>query len=102
MAFKYGLNISGQYIFDAQGQAQQVQVLPDDVYQWPHANAVAQVLIQRIQQIQQGQAAAQQVDWAAASAASRSLHDTNMSILRNMGSSGCTEHYDGVYYLGCW
>lgn len=102
MSFKYGLNIGGQYIFGLQGQARQVPVLPDDVYQWPHASAVAQVLIRRILQIQQGRAAAPAVDWAAASAASRALHETNRSILNNMGSSRCIERYDGVYYLGCW
>ena len=41
--FRYGLNISGQYVFSADGQVQQVRVLPDDVSRWPHAQAIAQV-----------------------------------------------------------
>ncbi|MEZ5457568.1 MAG: hypothetical protein R3F04_15920 [Lysobacteraceae bacterium] len=100
--FRYGLNISGQYVFSADGQVQQVRVLPDDVYRWPHAEAIAQVLIQHVQQILQGQSTLQTVDWAAASAASRAMHDTNMAILDGMRADACTEHYDGVYYLGCW
>ena len=100
--FRYGLNISGQFVCTAEGQAQRVPVLPDDVYRWPHAEAIAQVLIQRIQSIQQGRANLQAVDWAAASAASRAMHDTNMAIIDGMSAEACTEHYDGVYYLGCW
>ena len=100
--FRYGLNISGQYVFSTDGQVQQVRVLPDDVYRWPHAEAIAQVLIQHVQQILQGQSTLQTVDWAAASAASRAMHDTNMAILQGMRADACTEHYDGVYYLGCW
>lgn len=100
--FRYGLNISGQFAFSPEGQAQQVRVLPDDVYRWPHAEAIVQVLIQRIQSILQGRANLQPVDWSAASAASRAMHDTNMAIINGMRAEACTEHYDGVYYLGCW
>lgn len=104
ISYQYALSPQGQFVVDAQNQAQQVGVLPDDVYRYPHANAVAQVLIQYLMAIQQGQIAAPQgqVDWAAMSEASRRMHETNMAIINNMGSTGCTEHYDGVYYLGCW
>ena len=100
--FRYGLNISGQYLFAADGQVEQVRVLPDDVYRWPHAEAIAQVLIRHVQQVLQGNSTLQAVDWAAASTASRAMHDTNMAILDGMRAEACTEHYDGVYYLGCW
>ena len=29
-------------------------------------------------------------------------NETNMTIINNMGSSGCTEHYEDGYYIGCW
>jgi len=104
LRFRYALTPQGQFVVDGANRAQQVQVLPDDVYRWPHAEAVAQVLIQYLLAIRQGQLAAPTggVDWGAMSAASAALHQSNMAILGNMGSSGCTEYYDGVYYLGCW
>jgi len=74
------------------------------VYRWPHAEAVANVLIRYLLAVRQGQIQAPStgVDWAAMSAASAGLHQANMSILQNMGSEACTQYYDGVYYLGCW
>ena len=35
-------------------------------------------------------------------AISRMGHETNMNILRNIGSSSCTAYYDGATYVGCW
>ena len=102
--YHYALTPTGQFIVDANNQAQQVPVLPDAVYQWPHAEAVANVLIQYLLAIQQGQIAAptQSADWSGISAASAALHESTMGILDNMGSEGCIDHYEDVYYLGCW
>ncbi|MCB1575960.1 MAG: hypothetical protein KDI81_01060 [Xanthomonadales bacterium] len=102
VVFRYGLNVSGQYVFSADGQVKRVRVLPDEVYRWPHADAIARVLIRHAQRVLSGAGAPDAVDWAAASAASRAMHETNMAILDGMRADACTEHYDGVYYLGCW
>jgi hypothetical protein len=106
ITYQYVLALTGQYVVDANNQAVQVQALPDDSLTWPHAQSVAQVFIATLQAIQAGQRAAPQgggqADWASMSAASKAMHDTNMSIINNMGSTGCTKHYDDVYYLGCW
>jgi len=104
IVFQYGLTLQGQFVFDQWGQPRQVQVLPNDVYRYPHANAVAQVLIRYLTAVAHGQIAAPSgyLDYRSLSQTSRSLHSLNMSILDNMGSAGCTDHYEDVYYLGCW
>lgn len=104
LSFRYGLSPLGQFVFEDGQRAMQVPVLPDDVYRWPHANAVANVLIGYLLAIRQGQLAMPQgqPDLAAWSDASRMMHETNMAIIQNMGSQGCTEYYEDVYYLGCW
>lgn len=102
--YRYMLTSQGQFVVNTYNQAQQVNVLPDDVYRWPHANAVAQVLIQYLMAIKQGMIAApnQNIDYNAMSHMSADMHKSTMSILGRMGDDGCTKYYDGVYYLGCW
>ena len=102
--YKYMLTPQGQYVINDYNQSQQVNVLPNDVYRWPHANAVAQVLVQYLMAIKQGMIAApsQSTDWNTMSQISSDMHKSTMSILGRMGDDGCTQYYDGVYYLGCW
>lgn len=102
--YKYMLTPEGQFVVNNHNQPQQVSVLPDDVYRWPHANAVAQVLIQYLMAIKQGMIAAPtpNMDWNTMSRMSADMHKSTMSILGRMGDDGCTKYYDGVYYLGCW
>lgn len=104
VVFKYMLSPQGQYVVNHSNQAEQVNVLPNDVFHWPHANAVAQVLIKYLTAIKEGQINApdQTTDWNTLSQISADMHKSTMSILGNMGNEGCTQYYDGVYYLGCW
>ena len=102
--YKYMLTPEGQYVLNHFNQAHQVKVLPNDVYRWPQANAVAQVLIQYLIKIKQGLVVApnQSTDWKSMSKISSEMYQSTMSILGHMGDEGCTQHYEGVYYLGCW
>lgn len=106
-SWRYGVSAAGVFAFDAQGQATQLNGFPQEMASWPQAEAIVTTLIARVQaQAQQPQAQptpqASAQDYEVMSQISRQLHDTNMSILGGMGSQGCTEHYEGVYYLGCW
>ncbi|MEM9695621.1 MAG: hypothetical protein AAGA56_23965, partial [Myxococcota bacterium] len=69
---------------------------------WPHAEAVTMLLVNRLKAVKAGMGEAPSSPLQMDAMTSQSLHDTSMSILRNMGDEGCTKHYDGVYYLGCW
>lgn len=103
VTYTYALTLQGQFAVDASNTMQQVQVLPDDAMRWPHAEAVAQVLMGRLRQIRAGQAAPPSPGGAAVQAVrDQALYDTTQAILNNMGSEACTQYYDGVYYLGCW
>lgn len=104
LIYKYMLTPEGQYVVNHLNHAEQVKVLPNDVYRWPQANAVAQVLIRYLMEINQGLivAPAQDTDWNTMSQISSEMHKSTMSILGRMGDEGCTQHFDGVYYLGCW
>jgi hypothetical protein len=57
----------------------------------------------RLKQIQAGMAVAPGSSTAGATLmADQAQYDTTAAILANMGDEGCTKHYDGVFYLGCW
>ena len=111
LTWHYGFNASGYYQFTPQG-AQPLQNL-NVMSPWPHAVPVANALVARIKQQQQAAAAAtpaqkqqqQQMDWATyqrLSQLSAAQHRSMMGVINNLGDSGCTKRYEGVYYVGCW
>ncbi|AMA09888.1 hypothetical protein [Picosynechococcus sp. PCC 73109] len=71
---------------------------------WPYSGVMVNVLIAYLQQYQAQLMASGGVTVSAEqqSYVSSMLHNTSMNILNNIGSEGCTEHYEDVYYLGCW
>lgn len=78
---------------------------PMEVFNWPYSEPMVNVLIATLQQyLTQVQTQPQNVyaPWETQSVINNSLHEINMNILENMGNQGCTEYYEGVYYLGCW
>ncbi len=86
-----------------------VQVAPETIEAkiapWPLSGAMVNVLIAALQQYQ----SQLQANFVPAASADEQqayinsvLHNTSMNILNNIGNEDCTEHYDGVFYLGCW
>lgn len=104
LRFVYGLTPQASFRFDEAQQATQLPGPNADMERWPHVNAVVTNLVQRYQLLAQNNpGGAPTPQWGAASEVSAGLHDTTMNILRGgLGDQGCTERYDGVYYLGCW
>ena len=85
-------------------QVTQVAEPPADIATWPQAEAMARVAIAvREQQMTQGtQPSGDTVPWGTMTDLSTSMHDTNMTIINNIGGAGCTDHYDGPYFVGCY
>lgn len=84
-----------------------VQVAPEtiepDIAPWPLSGAMVNVLIVALQQYQsQANSVPVATTYQQQAYINNVLHNTSMNILNNIGNEGCTEHYDGVYYLGCW
>lgn len=104
LVFDYGMTPLAMYQF-ANSQAIQLAYPAPEMSLWPFVDPIAGVLLTIAAQHQAGLQSGTfsgSSDAGVMSAISGSLHETNMSILNNIGDSGCTEHYDGVYYLGCW
>ncbi len=104
LVFDYGMTPLAMYQF-AGGQGIQLANPTPEMSLWPFVEPMAGVLLVVATQYQAGLQSGSvdsgsQVE--AMSAISGSLHQTSMSILDNIGGSGCTEHYEGVYYIGCW
>ena len=103
----YALTPTGTYRFQG-GQAIQVNpsAIESAVSSWPYSGAMVEVLIAGLQQYQDqvsaGGVAPGNLPADQQSYVKSVLHNTNMSILQNIGGDGCTERYEGVYYLGCW
>ncbi|MEM8604243.1 MAG: hypothetical protein AAGF24_10460 [Cyanobacteria bacterium P01_H01_bin.121] len=103
----YALGPTGTYQFQG-GQAIQVNptAIEADVAVWPYSGEMVNILILGLQQYQAQIAASGVVPGnlpvEQQSYVNSVLHNTSMNILNNIGSDGCTEHYEGVYYLGCW
>jgi hypothetical protein len=102
---RYALTPTASYVVEA-GQARGVHptAIESRIAAWPYSGAMVNVLIASLQryqaQIQTG--ATGTLSPAEHSYVSGMLHNTSMGILDNIGSQGCTEHYEDVYYLGCW
>ncbi|MEM9771699.1 MAG: hypothetical protein AAF889_08910 [Cyanobacteria bacterium P01_D01_bin.73] len=98
----YALTPKGTYQFQ-NGRAVQVNpsAIESAVSSWPYSGAMVNTLIAGLQQyaggITPGNLPADQQSYV-----NSMLHNTSMSILQNIGGDGCTEQYEGVYYLGCW
>ena len=102
---RYAFSPTGFYAIQG-AQVVPISGPPPELAAWPQVDPLAQVLLQVAQQqLQQQQllhGSSGGEDWATMSAVSRSLHETNMAILDNMGSAGCTDHYEDYVYVGCW
>ncbi len=42
------------------------------------------------------------VPWGIMSAMSRQMHQTNMTVISNIGGGGCYDRYSGSVWVGCW
>lgn len=86
-----------------------VQVAPEaieaEIAPWPMSGAMVNVLIAALQQYRdriQSNPVSAASTYEQQAYINSILHNTSTNILNNIGNEGCTEHYDGVYYLGCW
>lgn len=103
--FQYAVRPEANYQIGADGAQTKLPAPPQEIMQWPYSgpmvNVMVEVLKKHLQELKQQQAQ-QNADVQTRAFVSRKMHEINMGILRNMGNDGCTKHYEGVYYLGCW
>lgn len=85
------------------GQLQPLPAPPQDALAWPVAEPMVNALVQILTAWRDAQLQMQPTPIQAASAVSAGMHDTTMRVLEiGFSDEGCTQHYDGVTYLGCW
>lgn len=102
--FEYALRPEASYKIEA-GQQVKLPAPPQEVLQWPYAEPMVNVMVATLKahlEELRSQQAQQNADIQTRSFVSRKMHEINMGILSRMGDEGCTKHYEGVYYLGCW
>jgi hypothetical protein len=116
LIYTYAFSAAMMYRANAQGQLEPINQIGDDVMAYPYAEPILTVVVQwkqaHIAELQRRQGSEQMTseqaaqmsarDYERLSAISRIGHQTNMNILRNIGSSSCTAYYDGPTYVGCW
>lgn len=99
--FDYALTPTASYRFEG-GQPVQLRAPPQEIGPWPYSGPMVSVMVQHLEQYQQQRGAGAGLSMQEQAYVSSKLHEINMNILANMGDQGCTEHYEGVTYLGCW
>lgn len=118
-AWQYSMNPQGYYEVRA-GKAKKLRGAPDALATYPLAVAMAHSIIAQFdahkragtlpKQYRSGSGSGGGRSRGGTNAAtlrmmsdmSRMSHETSMTIINNMGGGGCTNHYSGTDFVGCW
>lgn len=110
----YGISTGGYFAFDAQNKAVELAEPPQQLLSWPMALPIAEQIAAFAEQLASGNSTLAQRDietlspsekerfWKEMATTSELMDSSTMGVMRQIGASGCSEHYEGLYYLGCY